>query len=227
MPGDTAGIRTSPGTISALVERGSSRIVNAYSRLALVYDAWSALVESRSLDAALNLAAIRNGEAVLEVAVGTGVLFRNILRRNPAGRNTGIDLTEAMLRRARRKAARTRVPFELRQADARALPFADASFDVLVNCNMLGMLPDGALGGILGEFRRVLRPGGRLVIVMMMRPRNRLAERVYRLLPVRLGCWRNVQIEPFVRSAGFAVVELEATKQLGIPSEILMALKPR
>src|SRR3954463_15447577 len=100
-------------------------VTKLYSRVAGVYDAGTYFPESRSLSAALDETSLGREEAVLEVAVGTGGAFREILRRNPSGRNVGIDLTDAMLRRARAKAERSGARFELMQADASALPFAD------------------------------------------------------------------------------------------------------
>lgn len=200
-------------------------VVGAYSRVAAIYDAWTWFTESRSLDAGLERAHIRDGESVLEVAVGTGIAFREILRRNPSGRNVGIDLTAAMLRRARQKAERSGVPFELIVADARSLSFDDASFDVVVNNNVLGLLPQAHLAPILAEMSRVLRPGGRLLIVTMMRPATRLADWIYRVGAEWLGGWRAVDIEPLVGDAGFESVSREVVMQHGIPSEVLIARK--
>jgi ubiquinone/menaquinone biosynthesis C-methylase UbiE len=197
-----------------------------YSRVAAVYDAWTYFTESRSLGTALDASGIRDGDAVLEVAVGTGVAFREVLRRNPSGRNVGIDLTAAMLRRARRKAERSRARYELIEADARALPFDESSFDVVMNNNMLGVVPDSMVDPILSECFRVLRPGGRLVIVTMQRPHNRLSELVYRVGAVWLGGWRDIDVEPSIRAAGFEEIGRRTVTQLGIPSEVLTARKP-
>jgi ubiquinone/menaquinone biosynthesis C-methylase UbiE len=201
-------------------------VVAMYTRVAVVYDAWTWLLERRSLLAALDRAAIRDGCAVLEVAVGTGLVFREVLRRNPSGRNAGIDLTEAMLRRARRKAERTGAPFSLEVGDARRLAFDDASFDVVLSNNMLGLLSAPDIAAVMGELRRVLRPGGRLVLVTMLRPERRVSRWIYQLGAMRLGGWSDVVLEPFVRDAGFKDVRREVVTQLGVPSEILAARKP-
>lgn len=200
-------------------------VTKLYSRVAGVYDAWTFFTESRSLDAALDAAGIRDGDAVLEVAVGTGVAFRELLRRNQSGRNVGIDLTEAMLRRARRKAERSGARFELLQADATALPFDDASFDVVMNNNMLGVVPDAVVEPMLREVSRVLRPGGRLVIVTMKRPRRKLSEVIYQVGAVWLGGWRDLDVGPAVRACGFVPVQSRIIVQLGIPSEVLVMEK--
>lgn len=206
-------------------ERGRD-VAAMYTRVAAVYDAWTWLLERRSLLAALDRAAIRDGEAVLEVAVGTGLVFREVLRRNPSGRNAGIDLTAAMLRRARRKAERTGAPFSLEIGDARRLAFGDASFDLVLSNNMLGLLPPADIAAAVREMRRVLRPGGRLVLVTMLRPAHRLSRWVYQLGAVGLGGWSDVVLEPFVRDAGLEDVRREVVSQLGVPSEILSARAP-
>jgi ubiquinone/menaquinone biosynthesis C-methylase UbiE len=198
-------------------------IVRIYSRWSFAYDAWTYLTERRSLATALERASLVDGQAVLEVAVGTGWLFRDILRCNPSGRNVGVDLAEPMLRRARARASRTGVPCELVPGDARALPFPDRSFDVVVSNNLLGLLPHEDIEGVLKEVRRVLRASGRLVVVTMQRPLKPLGRLVYVGGAVMLGGWRDVAVSPHVRRAGFIDVEVERVEQLGIPSEVLVA----
>lgn len=111
--------------------------------------------------------------AVLETAAGTGAVTRALAPRLAAeARYTVTDLNQPMLDRARsRQPAGARL--EWRQADAMALPFADASFDV-VCCQFGAMfLPDRVAG--FREARRVLRPGGRLVFNVW----DRLEENVF------------------------------------------------
>ena len=201
-------------------------VVATYSSLAFIYDAWTWMTERKSLRIALSHAAIRDGEAVLEVAVGTGLVFRAVLLQNPSGKNVGIDLTEAMLRRARRKAERTGVPFTLEIGDARTLTFDDGTFDLVLSNNMFGLLPRKDVGPVLREMLRVLRPGGRIVLVTMTCPEHRLSSWIYEVGAKRLGGWCDVQLEPFVRATGFQNVQREVVKQLGVPSEILIAQAP-
>lgn len=97
------------------------------------------------------------GDAVLDVGCGTGVVAREALRRAGAGGSvTGIDLNPGMLATARQLAPE----IVWREGDAAALPFEDASFDVVVSQFMLMFVPDRVAA--LKEMRRVLRPGGRL-----------------------------------------------------------------
>ncbi len=206
--------------------RPSTRQLEAiYSRFAGMYGAWTWLLETRSLDAAVELAGIRDGEAILEVAVGSGHVFGHLLRKNPSGRNVGVDLTDAMLAKTREKAERTNVPFVLERADARSLRFEDASFDVVLSNNMLGLLPRADVVPVVREMTRVLRPGGRLVLVTMACPRRVFPRWLYEMTAMRLGGWADVELEPTVRACGFDDVTRRVVTQLGFPSEILFARK--
>ncbi len=77
-----------------------SRIAEIYRRVVPSCDLFARLTETRAHDLCLEFAAIQDGEAVLEVPVGTGLAFEKILSTDPSSRNEGIDLTEAMLIRA-------------------------------------------------------------------------------------------------------------------------------
>lgn len=94
------------------------------------------------------------GPRVLEVGCGTGQLLRRV--RGFAPRAVGVDLSHGMLAHA---AARG---LPVGQASALALPFADASFDLVYSCKVLPHVPD--LPRALGEIERVLAPGGRAVL---------------------------------------------------------------
>jgi len=122
--------------------------------------------ERRLREAMLESAALSPGAAVLDIGCGTGTLAIAAKRRVGAqGVVTGIDASEPMLVRARRKARKARqdVTFELASADA--LPFADGSFDVLLCSVMLHHLPRRMRPQMMQEARRVLSPNGRLIAI--------------------------------------------------------------
>ena len=98
------------------------------------------------------------GPRVLEVGVGTGLNFPYY---PPGAQVTAVDLSPKMLERARRRAARDGVAVDLREADAQALPFPDASFETVIATCVLCSIPDPVLG--LHEIRRALVPGGQLL----------------------------------------------------------------
>jgi ubiquinone/menaquinone biosynthesis C-methylase UbiE len=206
------------------------RVADVYRKIAPSYDLWAWLTETRARNRCLELAAIRDGEDVLEVAVGTGLAFEKILAANPSGRNEGIDLTEAMLARARKKAINSGAAnYRLGLGDAYDLDFADDSFDVLVNNYMFDLLPEQDFVAVLEEFRRVLRPGGRLAMVNMTRGErwyHGLWERIYRMNPALLGGCRGVTLLPVLAECGFRNATRETISQMMFPSEIVHAIAP-
>ena len=96
----------------------------------------------------------------LEVAVGTGL---NLPHYSHDARLTAIDLSPEMLAIARRRAAESRVDVELREGDAHHLDFGDETFDTVVATYSLCNIPD--TGRAVAEMKRVLKPGGRLILV--------------------------------------------------------------
>jgi len=210
----------------ARIKKG--QVSELYRKIAPVYDLWARLTESKARDRCLEIAAIRDGEAILEVAVGTGLAFEKILRANPSGRNEGIDLTETMLARAETRAVGSGTKnYRLAVGDAYALNFADNDFDVLINNYMFDLLPENDFLTVLAEFRRVLRPGGRLVLVNMTKGMswyNRIWEWVYRVNPAWLGGCRAVQLLPTLAESGFAESKRQYISQMTFPSEIICAV---
>jgi ubiquinone/menaquinone biosynthesis C-methylase UbiE len=201
------------------------KVSDLYRKIAPTYDLWARLTETKARNRCLELASIQDGESVLEVAVGTGLAFEKILKANPTGRNVGIDVTEAMLNRARKRAAASETDnYCLRIGDAYALDFPDDDFDVLINNYMFDLLPENDFPKVLSEFRRVLRPGGRLILVNMTSGAfwyNRIWERIYRINPAWLGGCRGVQLLPLIEEFGFINIH-----QMTFPSEVIFGVAP-
>ncbi|MET9920804.1 ubiquinone/menaquinone biosynthesis methyltransferase [Streptomyces sp. NPDC059605] len=106
------------------------------------------------------VAPARGGE-LLDLATGTGVIALEAARRYPATTVTGVDFSEEMLSRARTKPGADAVRWQ--RADAASLPFGDESFDGITEGYLLRNVED--LEGVLREQHRVLKPGGRVVIL--------------------------------------------------------------
>ena len=116
--------------------------------------------------ATVRIAGLRPGDEVLDVACGTGDLARAFASAG-AGRVVGADYTPEMLDLAREK-PRVGAGVEYLEADAMALPFEDASFDVVSIAFGIRNVAEPARA--FAEFRRVLRPGGRLVVLEFSEP---------------------------------------------------------
>jgi ubiquinone/menaquinone biosynthesis C-methylase UbiE len=159
----------------------------------------------------------------LEVAIGTGL---NLPLYPPAIRLAGIDLSPAMLAIARQRARELGRDADLREADAQALPYPDASFDTVVCTFSLCAIPDDARA--ISEMTRVLRPGGLLLLADHVAAAAWPARAVQRLLEIFTV---PLQGEHFLRrplhhvqAQGFTVERRERFK-LGL-TERLTARKP-
>lgn len=114
----------------------------------------------------LDLAGVGPGQHILDVGCGTGTQAIAASRRvQPGGSVIGVDVSEKMLAAARRKADRARLGVAFHQADAAELPFEDCRFDVVTITTVLHMVPESRRGLCLQEAGRVLRPGGRLLLI--------------------------------------------------------------
>jgi ubiquinone/menaquinone biosynthesis C-methylase UbiE len=161
--------------------------------------------------------------AVLEVAIGTG---RNLPYYPRDRRLTGIDLTPAMLAIARGRARELGIAAALLVADAQALPFGAASFDSVVCTLGLNAIPDDQAA--VAEMYRVLRPGGRLVLLGHVASPYRVVRAIQRgierwLLPIA-GDYQTRQPLPLLRAAGF-VIDRDERSRMGIIQR-LGATKP-
>jgi demethylmenaquinone methyltransferase/2-methoxy-6-polyprenyl-1,4-benzoquinol methylase len=140
-----------------------------FDRIAPVYDGMNRLMTAgldRRWRRETAVAVVRPGDRVLDVCCGTGDLA--VAAAAAGGRVTGVDFSERMLERARRKSQAV----EWLQADALALPFADDSFDVATAGFGVRNFEDLEAG--LRELRRVLRSGGRLGVLEITQPQGAL-----------------------------------------------------
>ena len=148
-----------PGAYTAANDRWYTRLARVYDVVVKVFPVWR-----RWLGHALP--EIR-GPRVLEVSFGTGWLLTRYAGRF---RVDGVDLNEAMVSLARRNLARAGLEADLRQGDVEALPYPEATFDTVVSTMAFTGYPDGAKAA--AELARVVKPGGRLVVIDVGYPRD-------------------------------------------------------
>lgn len=221
-----------------LADDKPQRVQRMFASIAHAYDLNNTL-HSFGRDAAwrrraVRLAGLRGGERVLDIACGTGELSRAFATATPPPKSvTGADYTDEMLDTARAKPAIPAPAATVRyeHADAMALPYADASFDVVSIAFGIRNVSDPTKA--VREFRRVLAPAGRLIILEFARPRSRLlaglndfyTRRVmpctasiiardrsgaYSYLPRSVATFLEpAQMEQMLRDAGFARVSRE------------------
>ena len=142
-------------------------IAKIYERIAVEYD--ERIPGSTALDdhfsateIAFVLERVGKSDDVLDMGCGTGRLTLPMARQ--AGSVTGMDLTAGMMAEASRKAQADGLDVRFQQGDMAAMPFPDDSFDVVVCMLALMHVPPEDRGRVFAEVRRVLRPGGRLLI---------------------------------------------------------------
>jgi ubiquinone/menaquinone biosynthesis C-methylase UbiE len=158
-------------------------------------------------DRILDLARLQPGETVLDVGCGTGTQALLAKQRvGEVGCVSGIDPSGQMIGRARRKAMRRGLAIQFQVGAIEQLSFPDQSFDVVLSTYMMHVLPDDLKRRGLAEIARVLKAGGRLLVVDFKRPEQH-QERPAR--PVHIGPWQSgIQDQPaLMQAAGFVQIE--------------------
>jgi ubiquinone/menaquinone biosynthesis C-methylase UbiE len=204
-------------------------IGSVYDHIAPLYDFWAYLTESRARGRALELANIKGGQDILEVAVGTGMTFFAMAERNPGGTNTGIDISPGMLNKAKRRLKKlSHRNWSLNMGTAFKLNVPDESVDLLMNNYMFDLISFADMDKVLGEFKRVLRKDGKLILVGMTQGERfgtHVYDRVYRLYPKAMGGCRGVRMSNRLKEHGFRVETREYVQQMLFPSEVVLARK--
>jgi ubiquinone/menaquinone biosynthesis C-methylase UbiE len=206
-----------------------SDIPAVYDSLAKTYDIWGKLAETRARNRALELADIMDGQSILEVAVGTGLGFYDIVQQNPNGTNIGVDISRGMLQKAQKRLGNLTVAnYELRIGNAFKLEEEAEHFDLLVNNYMFDLIAFDDMDTILEEFKRVLKKGGELILVNMTEGESfgsGIYRLIYRISPRSFGGCRGVTLSDRLQQHGFEVKSREYYQQLWFPSEVILACK--
>ena len=179
-----------------------------YAWRASNYDAMAEWEEPFHAEA-VHLANAQAGQRVLVVACGTGRGMIELAQAVGAtGRVDALDLSENMIEKARARAEKSGLTdrIHFKQGNAKELPYPDRTFDIVYNGYMLDLIPLDSFDGILKEMKRVLKPGGKLVLLNMSKPDDKKTfyESIYKWTGI--PC-RPVLMAPYLEKLGFKKVE--------------------
>ena len=177
------------------------QVERAYELLAPVYDFIFDWIFAPGRQAAILHLGLRPNDTVLEVGIGTGL---NLPLYPPSCRLTGIDLSGEMLDKAVERAQKLAMPgVVLKVMDATSMDFAENEFDKALATYTISAVPDPV--AVLREMRRVVKPGGSIVILNHFRSERKLSGHLEDLVaPVctRLGWKSNLPMTPLLNEVG-------------------------
>ncbi len=201
----------------------------SFKKVVRLYDIWSWFTESKAAKYVIEFSDVRNNESVLEVACGTGVVYKEIVKRNPDGQNVGMDLSPDMLEKAKKRLGKIKnVHYELKEGDALQLDFEDNMFDTLINNFMVDLMPADTFDKLAEEFYRVTKPNGKVVMSTFSfgkKKANKFWYRVARKYPDLLTGCRPVSFKEHLIKAGFEIEKNLEISQNTFPSEVIKARK--
>src|SRR5689334_23995570 len=198
--------------------------------MAAVYPVSTMLFHSRAHRCALGASGMRDGMQVLEVATGSGEMFRRLVRANSRGTTVGVDLSPNMAARTQRT-ARHKFPSakaHCQAVDARHMPFRNEAFDAIFCCYLLELLSADDIVSTLAEFRRILRDRGHLTMVLI--GQNTAAfNSIYKVLgkvaPAFWGRQVEQRVPELIAAGDFEIVDDQMVRQTLYPSRVLVARK--
>jgi phosphatidylethanolamine/phosphatidyl-N-methylethanolamine N-methyltransferase len=183
-------------------------VAGVYQKLASVYDLTFGPTLHPGRLVAIDRMAIRPGDQVLEVGVGTGI---NTSLYPTSCHVTGIDFSASMLEKARERVAREGLQnVRLFEMDAANLTFADNTFDIVYAPYLVSVVPDPIQ--VVREMRRVCRPGGRIIVLNHFRSANRVLsylERAISPFTVHIGFKSDLDLPGFLAQAELEPISIE------------------
>lgn len=217
-----------PGVLRVFNSREQTR--KYYDRIAKIYDLMAEHEEGPLRQAGLELLALQPGEKALEVGFGTGHCLLEMARAvGPAGKVHGIDIADGMVRIAEDKLSKAGLAdrVDLTCGDALHLPYPDGLLDAVFTSFTLELFDTSEIPLVLAECRRVLRPGGRIVVVGMSKEGGHgivfhLYEWTHRHFPNFVDC-RPIFVARALEEAGFHIAKQEH-RSIWVPVEIVLAV---
>jgi demethylmenaquinone methyltransferase/2-methoxy-6-polyprenyl-1,4-benzoquinol methylase len=212
------------------VNRPPSAAEAYYTVLAPWYDLLAAS-EKKYILQGVELLNPSPGESILEIGFGTGYAQLQIAGLLKGGRSAGLDLSTGMCRIAHNKIARAGLAEQINliQSNSLPIPFQSNVFDGIFTSFTLELFDSPHIPTLLEECRRVLKRGGRFVVVSLSKDRplpwmGKMYERLHTHFPTLLDC-RPIPVRSLVREAGFMYREDHETRMWGLPVILLLVVK--
>jgi ubiquinone/menaquinone biosynthesis C-methylase UbiE len=215
------------------VARPRAHAATAYDRASRWYGWLEEPFERAARDAGLRLLDARPGERVADLGCGPGGALLEVARAvGSDGLAAGLDLSPRMVDRAAARARRAGLAdrVDLRVGDAARPPWPDGSFDAAFASFALETFDTPEILPVLDAWRRLVRPGGRLVVVSLSREvpvrwPTRLYERLHDRFPAALDC-RPIHAAKALAAAGLIVTAVEPVPLFGLRAEAVRAEVP-
>ena len=214
------------------VIRTKAQAAANYNRLSRWYDLVAGSTERKYRDLGLQMLQAQAGENVLEIGFGTGHCLLALAKAvGPQGSVCGIDISAGMqdvaLRRLQSAGAAERV--DLQVGDAAKLPYPHDSFDAVFMSFTLELFDTPEIPQVLEQCRQVLRPGGRIGLVVMARPDKpgfavRLYEWCHARWPAMVDC-RPIHARTALQESGFTIEAAQRWRMWGLPVDVIRAHK--
>jgi demethylmenaquinone methyltransferase/2-methoxy-6-polyprenyl-1,4-benzoquinol methylase len=202
-----------------------------YNKIAKFYDLLSEHAEQPMRRKGLEMLAARNGERILEIGFGTGHCLAELAQTvGPGGKVYGIDISEEMNELSRKLIQKMDLTarVEITCGDAEDLPLGDNALDGIFTSFTLELFDTPAIPRVLSECRRILKPGGRLVVVSLSKVgKGGLVMKVYewshRHFPNLMDC-RPIYVRNALEAADFQIAG-SLIEHMWVPVEIVSGVK--
>jgi demethylmenaquinone methyltransferase/2-methoxy-6-polyprenyl-1,4-benzoquinol methylase len=218
-----------PEVLRVLQTKGETKAF--YNKISKVYDLLADQSEEPVRRAGLEQLSARPGEKVLEIGFGTGHCLVALAQAvGSAGKVYGIDLSDEMLKIADENLEKAGLAdrAELICGDAEELPYAAESLDAIFMSFALELFDTPKIPKVLAECKRVLRPGGRIVVVGVSKEGEggvivQVFEWTHKHFPNLMDC-RPIFVRKVLEAAGFRIESVE-NRTMWVPVEIALAVK--